>query len=1579
MSFFQSDTPKDKQYFTENNTAAERPIDHPLRNSETALATSYINNNYQLDENTQAVKAQIKDELELFGYSSAVEEAKFKIKTEERLALEESVRQNLLVEQDAGETLKNAKQALIKTELDGSKEKLVKDAVEQLATDAYLKQTLTGTPEGQQRALDVAKSITGFLDTQLSIREYEEKLSAYNQDISTGETIGDLAVAVLIPFMESTGLGDVAKNISSEVFSKAGYVLPSQSLEAIRTGFAKASPEEQKQFIKELYDLSLNRDQVLGLASNRSVNAAIASVALDSLKDGVDINSPEFLGLRLPRVGDVGYDLLAALDVAGAVDLVKIGKGLINYMFGTSVKGLKTSPLSNIENRGALFDGVNKADPEVLQEVLNKTTDLEDTAADLGVKVDDIAARAAPSPTGEVDEVALAPGVTDSSVDEVYEAISVANPLNQIYPEERVVLKQKILKTLSSFDEAKLYPSHFRFKKSKNPESLGTWFVRYGAGGRRGYETKGAAQVLENQLKADGQITHLVKRNNEWFVDISHEHVLTGKDVSGLSAVTGERLTIGDNTIIPYLVPPSRRFKGAVKKVQQSVSRAKDTSAIIGKRLEQSARGFLNLGKRDLEDASQALQRGSTERMVYTEDELREVIPGITDKAIKGYFDARATYDAIADIRNTRYRAKLKERGVKQLLINSEEVPNEFLGEVLGEKPNLLSSVPENPSKSKDVWGNRVWDLQKGEVTELTQAEVDSLYSGLGRIVKLANNYTDEVTGETVAHMVVRGWDNVSVNELPSQVLNRIPGYIEKAYEDVGWMLVQTDVKKKVNGIEVAAGKQAIGAYEFPFQALDRLIQLEEVNPELKYEVLPSREMTAILDEAGMGGSTAPTWMRRRGEKTLEGPLDADKVPTAAATINPVESLIRSIQKTSGTYLQQTEEVLKARFYNQFGKFVPHGKDFSFSEFDPKLLSPEAIREAGLEVRDVRADAAQLHHYINNIREVRSTPLDNAFRAQLARTALGLGEDKGVIRNLASKALLKTSQTAVGPRLRSLTSSLNIAWGVAFQSIQNIITPTTLLVASGRQEGFKSMTKTFELANAMTKRKTSDWQQIKKDLSKSFEVSENDIEKMVDFARQGGVFGTAREVDNLLNVINDVKRVNAGQNALSYYATKGLRVPSYLTELMSKTVAKSIDIASMMYYTHAYRTLSKTVKTQNKDFFEEVRVLARDLGQNQNSSDRFSYESNSNPLAFALQFIQHIHRLGLQGVEVLNKGVTGAKNHSPFAFSRPDAVKTILTYTLLTGSSGFGGERAAAFVNQYLPQDWPEELKQLAIGGFLDVMVNSVGDSNIAVSSRTSPGAAGEFTWSTLEATYQAVVNGVDVGMLETVFGASSSTMSNLAGAAKFMMLDLSHPSLSTTEQAVQAALSIAQITKLGRDVDKAKIMLKFEANIASSKLTAKGKATALEAMARVFGFPNYTEVLHNQALRNKFYEDSEFKRTTDFLTKHLMKTFIDSKDYTEYLQTAKQLTRQYSLIYGPDEIKKATTQATTRIKTFLDSDKGIGDKLLKDLGRLDINHRIKRLEEFARIPGVSETSRQRALELAETFRNPPTLSSKEP
>ena len=86
-----------------------------------------------------------------------------------------------------------------------------------------------------------------------------------------------------------------------------------------------------------------------------------------------------------------------------------------------------------------------------------------------------------------------------------------------------------------------------------------------------------------------------------------------------------------------------------------------------------------------------------------------------------------------------------------------------------------------------------------------------------------------------------------------------------------------------------------------------------------------------------------------------------------------------------------------------------------------------------------------------------------------------------------------------------------------------------------------------------------------------------------------------------------------------------------------------------------------------------------------------------------------------------------------------------------------------------------------------------------------------------LEATYQAVFNGVDSGFLETVFGASTSTMSNLTAAGKFLTLEMRKKDIDTVDKALNVATVIAETTKTGRDVLKAKAMLRFEANMTST------------------------------------------------------------------------------------------------------------------------------------------------------------------
>ena len=955
-TFFEPDEKPKQQFFVDEETTKSAPKTTTLRNKEIATSTALINNRYKIDESTAEVSTYIQDQLDLYGYSSEVEAAKLKIKGEEDSSIKEAITSSLGDPETAQGALKTGNKLLRNNQLDNTGERLVKDVSKQYAVNNYLKNSLESDEEESQRTLAVAKSMSGFLDNQLVIREYEEKLQAYNQDISTMEMVGDLGLSVIIPFMETAGLGDVAKSLNKEDFSAAGYVLPSQALESLRRGFAKSTPEQQRAFVEDLYNSAVNRDQVLGLSENRSANAAIASIALDALKDGVNIDSPEFLGLRVPRMGDIGYDLLGALDVVGAVEIAKVGKGLINYVFGKTSKGTSPSSVSTIQNRGALFDGIAKANPEAAQELLKDTENLEDVASQLGVTVDDLSARSIPTPGEGVDDVSLPPGVLDSSIDDVYKTIDIAHPLNLVYPEERTQVVKEAVDKLTRLDEAKVWTSSINFKPAETNDSLGSWSVNYGADGTKPFNSFDEASIVANQFKGDGVSAKVVQKDKDFLVEVDYKHVLSGKDVSTFSSTTGERLTTGDATILPYMLPPSRRFKGQVKKVQQTVSRAQDTSAILEKRLFDAAKPFTSLNKRDLEDASQALQRGSTERKVYSPEDLRASFPGITDKAIEGYYSARKTYDAIADVRSIRHRANLSKQGAKQIIVKGELESKEFFGTVLPEKPRMVDFLPDDISQSLDLPGNRVYDGNLGRTVSITEEELDTAYRNGGRVVRLSANHTDEA-GETVRHMLVRDLTNTQVKELPNKTLSKIEGYIERAYSDVGWMVVQKNVKSVVNGIETTIPRRAIGAYEFPFQAKERLAQLLKKGGD--FEVVPSRELADALDEGGMGGSTSPTWLRQRGEKALEGPLDADNVPTAAATLDPLESIVKSIRKTGSAYLQQTEDILRSRFYNQFGNYMTT-RDFSFSDFDPKMLSADKIRKAGLLPSDVRKDAGSL-------------------------------------------------------------------------------------------------------------------------------------------------------------------------------------------------------------------------------------------------------------------------------------------------------------------------------------------------------------------------------------------------------------------------------------------------------------------------------------------------------------------------------------------------------------------------------------------------------------------------------------------
>ena len=1431
------------------------------------------------------------------------------------------------------------------------------------------------TEEEAEKVTRRLESLNTFSVKQSALKEAQKTIDIANEEYSIGEMLTDFAISVFEPHAETLTLRNVVTDVTGEA-NLTGLLLPTGSINTMADAIADLPAEEAADLIKSIVDNTIDRQNQFGIGQNKATNLYIAQTLLNTINE--NRQSEGLAGIK--NSGDLGLNLLAAADLPAAGGVLRIGhnlsRKLMKKLFGKADNitpasiptiDVKVSPdlnpnLDVVKNRGSLGDVLEEANQGTIEKIIKETPPekLDDTLDSVGLDREAVQQRSNPSVTGTIDPASLPPSATNPKLRGLVETVQGGFDVNLLGGAgNRGEIIQKFHKDFVEATQGFPHPSKSFVRPPTEGDnlSLGTSVTRFGKNADEGFDDIEDAKFLQAVFKAKGESVDIVQGNGRLWVEVSRRHVLNEADAGVFNSITGQRIT----TRIPNGV--SKWYMGWSKSVQNVAdgmhpqhmnSWARDLGGAIKRELNDIAEPFFklrtnSLRSKDYDDASRALIEGEKEQTVFSVDQLRERYPAISDKAIEGYQSYRAAVDGMQLLRAAEFGKKLVKGGYKQLQVGDTE----FYGSVLTERPPLGRLATNEKGEhlvedlviGKSLQGDSILDVVSGEVVSLSDEFLDKLYSSGGRVVRLSSKMEAGDAG-SFSHVVVRQLDDLNVSEVPLYPSFGRKGYaIERFYDDAGIVIEQVGASRKLNGVD-GKGSQGVGIVGTVSEANALIKYLKRNSPDAEFEWKHSRELDNLLDQS-QGGNGGPSWIKKRQDEALLGPVGKDGLPTEGSQLDVVDAFTRSIQNTGSLPLQQTSSILKKRWLNQFGAWLsPEAK---LSGDMPDLLTRKSwdnkkIVDAGLDPAVLKKDARLLHWNIRSMEsEAAWEPIERK-RAYVARLAKDMGASDSQIAQIASKSLTRLNKANPALALRHLTALLNIGYGVGYQVPQNVIGAFSIMSSQGIDglRAMKDMVHLLQGAKALGK--GVDGEVAVARLAKALGSSNKEAENFIKKFKQSGIAGSASDLDNVLSHATTGGKI-------------GFRPVKRLNNTISSLVGKSIDFTSYGYWSASYRKIRKQFikegkQTDTPDFWEAVRNKTREFGQNQNKSDLLAFEREGNVLAFSLQFTQHLLKLAHEGAGIVGKAA-GVKTQSALIDNQSKAIAALVSYSIIFGASGMGST-GMSFAHDQLPDhlknpqnEFDKTVSNFILGGLLDTMVNFGTEGGVAVSAATSPGGATDAFrgyFSVLEKAWAE--EKVSIDAIDLLGGASTSTFSKAQQIFKglpgkidieeeWSEEDVLNNLQFITEAFVETVKDAGRTTKLWSDVELALAMGNLQAKFSKTSGKATGSATTKQAIWQAFGMSTREATLARARNTNDYILKLNDRTLAKSAATSAMVDFyrIVNKDDPESLdkwrKSVKKRMKMLSLtLNNESEVRKFETQMNNHVIKILVGDKGLTDRM---------------------------------------------------
>lgn len=1517
----------------------EESVEEIKQENPEAISLSLFENGLDFDQSFVDKYVKAKEEIQING-SSQVEQARIKAKKrqiDDEIAKAEGTIESLEDLQTLDEKL---------TVIDNKGLDIPANWKTDRAKGNLRTQSLMRMAEGdllqQQRFLDLETDIEDEIFIKQEIEKIEYLAQKEYDEAGAGELILDFLTSAVIPGSDIVNLRLQAEQLIPG-HSLSGEYTSTQVLNSIGEAFKKLSPEQQREVFLRFPEVVHEARSQLGLGENVLLNTFTSSLFTNTLKEARE-DGEGFLGTGIKTSGDVGVAIFDALEVAGASQLANffgrmvrkaIGRptvkptmtkttGRFQKMLEDMGESSETPPPVNPEttgrrSQGSLFDVQKLTDPESIGKMLDETpSDKIDIAFEsLGIDRQKFVERWMPQFDDALDSTALPPSAYSPELSVFMRTMKNNNNLTLIgyQPQREEVMKvfqEDFIASLEGYEHPSR--SFIRPPVEGDTESLGTVVMRYGASPEKGFENPLQAVTLASNLKGQGHTAKLINTEDGIFVEVQKTHVLSSKDALPFSSTDGSALTtwFGRGAVGRALNPSSYTIKVSESLHPQRIaSFGVDSGAALSTAAADVRKAYTDL-KSSSTRGAKLMARAVDDAIEYSESigrnmtsmELHARFPDIGIRGEEAYNADRNFWEAVRFVRAKTYRRELASKGYKSMTIGQDG----FYGKVIADKPTV-KPIPKNENGNpiyndkmetdNAIYGVSAYDPIAGQAVSLSEEFLDELYTGGGRVIQLRQ--LKNVAGEDFSHMVVRDLYNLKTSELPPFVDFGIGGYSgSRRYKDVQYKVVWSNKPSRLNGEDINS-KETLGVVSNRAEANKYIEYAKQKWPDRNVVLEESRELKDALD-LNTGGEGFQTYMRRRAEERPTGKI-VDGQPTEAKLLDGEVSFQQDMWSIQSEPLMRAVEMNEARFVKQYGKFFKDGMERYFPTRDLSDVWDKSKLEKELtidQIQQVKKDASQIQWYIKTLRSEAMREGETFLRSDIANLARKVGASDNVVAEVASKTLMDVSKMSAAQQVRGWASSMYISMGVLFQVPQNLLNAAGLVATQGTK-GMQALSDLGHLAYSMMMRDRvsayNDSIRGQFGLAWKLNTTPDIADQFVKRAIDSGIFGNAGEVDNMLRHVSEVtSRANQMSSTARRFTTQ---LPSSVARGASYVVSKSIDTSMLYYWSAAFRKNREIYEEAGDsigtdDFWESTRQLTRKLSQNQNSSDILNFEKRTNPLAFAMQFSQHIIKQGNEVARIGAKAL-GFNVQSAFAGSRGAAWKALGILFAAFGGSMFG-RNGVTFVHENVPDNIanPTTEAEKAIlafltGGAVDLMLHGfqVGVSRLAgeeesseyvvpYSHKLSPlGGSVDMVSGYYRQVGQAIATGeLDIELLSTFGGAGYSAMQNVAGIAKLYPRLVDNPLYDSADKLEEGLLSIGKLAKSFSDTHQAWIMWNYGNQYAKTSGRWQGSADGYTAIAKAFGFDSI-DVINRQNLA-----------TTDFFTNARLEDVAQKtvKDLTQVL-----------------------------------------------------------------------------------------------
>ncbi len=1013
--------------------------------------------------------------------------------------------------------------------------------------------------------------------------------------------------------------------------------------------------------------------------------------------------------------------------------------------------------------------------------------------------------------------------------------------------------------------------------------SMGDFIITLGDSNKKGFKTpEEAAEAGSLGLAgADFKITEM---NGQFFVQKTVQHKFDPTtDVTHLFETYSAKSDEG----IGFFKDPLRQLGEEVLNgvfVMKNVNRSKVSTRI--KKFNKAIKSFTHHKSVKL---NKALSYGDNNSYQFTSPEDMASRLGmdpseITKDIWDSYTELRGIMDDLYAVRNENYRSLKESQGYRLTDIGEQ-------------------SVLARPVKEAD---SAVYD----PVTGRTISEVPD-----GMLLVRSDEAVVGADGKLYRHFVIKPED---AHELPTQLLRKREGHIDRSYRDTGWT-IKVKKKRTVGGKEEVhdATTHIVKNRRQAVKAMEKMIQDEGLDPD-SVELVRARENpdleTVYGDPDSIQYNYTPAHSRRRGEQ-LRGSEGL------APVLNPLESIQKSIYSFQREFDQPFVQSLKQRFKNQYRDHLREGGKWS-TDFNTMFDASKASDE-------VKHSAQRWHNYIQGMQRQQVSPWMNRL-------------DKWIETLLMN--VVDAPATELSRRAQRFTAQMVIVGRPLYQVPQNLM-QAVYIAMKYPYIGTKSVAQMPFALDAMFRKDT-------KFLSKVLGVSGEDAKQFIKMADESGMWDSSvGRADDFLNMAaDDFGSTAAGM--FPFYAKKygaGLvKTPLAVSRHLQEGSIKLVNLYAML--AEFNEQVVRKGKRMNASTKKDILFNSQKMTQTQNGMNQFLYQNSANFSSVMFQFMQHTHKLLLDVVldpvvkATTNKNI--GRSASPYASSRAQAFLSLGGLYMLFGFNGIFGENGGNYFTDRIREEYPELQDDLALqpafeGGVINMFVNNAffgGEKGKAdVTAVLNPS-------SFMDSVYDFYL--ADFGTVD-VFGASASVAGSLKDAYDTAKILSEAPDdyITTEEKAMEVVNSIAGIVRGWSDYERSWIAGQFGTWVNKKNFTGQLKITNEEAWLAMF---NVTPKLVNDNYnrRGSFHGDSrgtDTNKVVNVLSKMMNRDLAEAKaDGRLSLQLSHEIIRKYvmtaKMMTDPLQHAKISQgfrdKVGTRSRTYIDylkpymDDEGIEDRI---------------------------------------------------